>query len=70
MTYFPSVEHFLLTWVASKDNKDRRNDECDSDPILLNIGAELNGIKTIHNNDRSAATEREMQKLDSTLFYW
>jgi hypothetical protein len=57
------------TWMPSKDNKDRRNDERNSDPVLFNIGTKLNGVKSIHNDNGSAAEEREMQKLDSALFY-
>ena len=53
--------------MTSKDNKNRRNNKCHGDPELLDVGAELNGVKSIHNDDRSTAEEGEMQKLNSAL---
>src|SRR6266545_6562833 len=55
------------TGMASKDNKNRRDDERNRDLIFLNVGAELNGFKPTHDNKGSAAEERKVKEQDGTL---
>jgi len=56
-----------FTRMASKDNKNRWDNERNRDLVLLNVGAKLDWFKPTHDNKGSAAEEGQMKKQDSTL---
>lgn len=57
------------TWMAIKNDQDGGNDEGVSNLVSLDVCAELDRVKTIHDSNWGAMKEREVNQFDSSYIY-